>query len=171
MEKKRNDEKKRKNYVIVFALVVLFLSVGYATFVQPLAHKPPIWSYQEWDVGFIESEKVATTGEAVENHPVSHTLTRGYFNITLHKPGDSITYDFTIKNMGNIDAKVQNIYISVSNEKTDAILFSTSGVEVGDVLEPGETVKLKVKASYNPNVKGGGLTRKELFVVVNYVQK
>ena len=122
MEKKRNDEKKRKNYVIVFALIVLFLSVGYATFVQPLAHKPPIWSYYEWDVGFIKSEKVKITGHAVENQPVSHTLTRGYFNITLYKPGDSVTYDFTIKNMGNIDAKVQNIYTYVSNEKTDAVL-------------------------------------------------
>lgn len=171
MNRKIVMTKKRKNYVIVFALFVLFLAVGYATFVQPLADKLPLFSLHDWNVGFVDAERVGITGNATENQPVSYTLTRGYFYVSLHQPGDSVTYDFTIKNLGSIKAKVQSIYAFATNDKTDAILFKVDGLKVGDVLNPGETVKLRVKASYNENIIGPPATSRELYVIVNYVQK
>ena len=160
---------KKKNYVIVFALFVLFLAVGYSTFVQPLADKLPIWTPGDWCVGFVDAEKVKTTGNASENNPVSYDLTRGWFNVNLTQPGDSITYEFTIQNKGNITAKVNGIYVYTGNNSFVSV--KTDGLGVGEVLKPKQKTKLRVTAKYKENYNGLPANTEELLVIVNYVQK
>ena len=168
-------EKKRKNYVIIFALLVLFLSVAYATFVPPLADKIPLWAPSsnpspKGNIGFVDAERVSITGKAKEMQELKYTLTKGWFSVSLVNAGDSITYDFFIKNMGAVAAKVTSIHV-VSTKNNDAVLFDTSGLNVDDELSPGEVSTLRVKCSYNGKGIGNPLEKNEFYVVVNYAQK
>jgi len=143
---------------MIFAITAILLTVFYATFAQPLAHKldtllpdnsqgyfpwfpwnnddgdddsdkhhgkpvPPENKVQ-WDVGFINVEKTATKGDAYEITAPSFDKFNATFHVALVNPGDEITYTFTIKNKGKINAKVAAIeVITLSNEFSGAIKF------------------------------------------------
>ena len=80
----------------------------------------------------------------------THTDTTATFGTTLQSPGDSITYDITIENLGTIDAVLKTI--TKTDTSNSAILFETSGVFEGDELKSHETAKMQVTVTYNPSV-------------------
>ena len=217
----RKLNKKDRNYVIVFATIVLVLSVGYAYFAQPLAHRiktakentgstwwdlwwlndedaandnnnnssnkifnpkkyvfSPIFNWKngdqsnfdKWDIGFIGVNKESSTWTATEVATPTFTKLRATFYVNLTKPGDSITYDYTIKNSGDLDAKVSEIKTTISDGSQN-IIFKTSGLEVGDVIKVGETNHIKVTSAFNSDYDGQGVGEKRTIdIVVNYVQ-
>ena len=59
-------------------------------------------------------------------------------------------YDITVANEGNIDAVLNSI--KVSNSNNEAITFETSGIEEGDELKASETDILTVIVTYNPSI-------------------
>lgn len=165
-------KKKLKNYVIVFAAVVALLVVGYATFAQPLAHRLPTVTGNEWNIGFVDAVRSDVKGNAKEMSAVTYNSTSASFNIFLSGAGDSITYDFTIKNKGALTAKVDSIYVVPTNKPNDAILFNTSGLQVGDELKSLEEAHLKVTASYSTSsLEDLNTASKSVTVIVNYKQK
>ena len=215
----RKLNKKDRNYVIVFATIVLVLSVGYAYFAQPLAHRlktvkektgstwwdlwwlnsddksdesnskketfdpkkyifSPIFNWEngdqsnidKWDIGFIGAEKESATGSATEAAAPTFTKLRATFYVHLTQPGDSITYDYTIKNSGDLAAKVSEIKTTISDD-SENIMFKTSGLDVGDVIKVGETKHIKVTSIFNPEYEGPGVDEKRTIdIVINYVQ-
>lgn len=224
MRRRRKNNRKAKNYTVMYTLAAIILTVFYATFAQPLAHRLdiimpgnssnwwwPWWPWhsdenqdslpsgdnnsnsntntnnkninkssyssskdagKEWDVGFINVVKTSSLGDAYEvSSPVYNKLTAS-FNVAFINPGDAITYTFTIKNLGMIDAKIEAIETSVSNDASDAIKFNVEGIEVGDELDVGQTKDVKVTANYIDNASGNQDTaKKTLNVVIQYVQK
>ena len=217
----RKLDKKDKNYVIVFATIVLVLAVGYAYFAQPLAHRlktvkentgstwwdlwwlddeekandnndnnnkkifnpkkyifSPIFNWKngdqsnfdKWDIGFIGATKESSTGTATEVAAPTFTKLRATFYVHLTQPGDSITYDYTIKNSGDLDAKVSEIKTTISDDSHN-IIFKTSGLEVGDVIKVGQTKHIKVTSLFNPEYDGITVDEKRTIdIIVNYVQ-
>ena len=218
----RKFDKKDRNYVIVFATIILVLSVAYATFAQPLAHRLKtvssgngttwwnLWwlnddkdgnsdtpnktqkaindgtyvfgsvfrvkntgqqaNVDKWDVGFVSAVKKNSTGSASEIEPPVFTKLKSTFNVVLYTPGDSITYEFSVKNSGNLDAKVSNIEKSISSG-SDNIIFKTEGMEIGDIIKVGETKSIKVTALFDPNYQGESINQKRTIdILINYSQ-
>ena len=98
--------------VVALLIAVVGLTIGYAAYASTLtingsANVDPA----SWDVHFAyktgDSLTAAKTGLAVENTtPTLAATTISGFDVTLKAPGDSITYDFSVKNGGTLDAKL-----------------------------------------------------------------
>ena len=104
-----------QNYVIVIlAIVILVMSVGYALYTQPLtingtAHV----AAAKWQVEFDENTRNhSLLGDAtVTSESVSGTTAS--YEISLAKPGDQYTLETRVHNAGTIDAKLVRITLVV----------------------------------------------------------
>lgn len=125
-----------------------------------------------WNVGFVNMNLKNKIGKSEELEAPSFTKTKASFHVLLNELGDEISYDIDIKNSGTIDAKVSDITINPVSEINDPILFAFSGIEVGDELDAGKTVRVSVNIKYNPNYTGPiDKISKDFVVLINYVQK
>lgn len=170
-------KKINKQEIFLFTLMVIaiFLSIGYAVFAQTLATDVKTVSNQMkqsgyWNVSFTDAKLDSLEGTATETALANYTNTLGHFYVSLKKPNDSATYDFTITNNGNLDAKVDSIIIDPATNENDTIIFTTSNLEVGDVLKAGESTHIKIKALYNPKNEVTDGYSKTSTVIVNFVQ-
>lgn len=125
----------------------------------------------KWNISFTKVIKTEVRGSAKEISRVSYNDLSASFNVLLPKPSDSISYEFTISNKGTLDAKLDTISVTPENREADAILYETSGVEVGDVLNAGESTTLIVTVSYNPKNEDIEPEGKAAKIYINYSQK
>ncbi|MCI9084336.1 MAG: hypothetical protein HFH46_01795 [Bacilli bacterium] len=125
----------------------------------------------KWNISFTKVIKTEVRGSAKEISRVSYNDLSASFNVLLPKPSDSISYEFTISNKGTLDAKLDTISVTPENQETDAILYETSGVKVGDVLNAGESTTLIVTVSYNPKNEDIEPEGKAAKIYINYSQK
>lgn len=125
----------------------------------------------KWNISFTRVIKTEVVGSAKEISEVSYNDLSASFNVLLPKPSDSISYEFTISNKGTLDAKLDTINVTPENREMDAILYEISGIEVGDVLNAGESTTLIVKVSYNPKNQEIEPDGKAAKIYINYSQK
>lgn len=125
----------------------------------------------KWNISFTKVIKTEVKGSAKEISKVSYNDLSASFNVLLPKPSDSISYEFTISNKGTLDAKLDTIVVTPENKDTDAILYETSGIKVGDVLNAGESTTLIVTVSYNPKNDDIEPEGKAAKIYINYSQK
>ena len=125
----------------------------------------------KWNISFTKVIKTEVRGSAKEISKVSYNDLSASFNVLLPKPSDSISYEFTISNKGTLDAKLDTIVVTPENKDTDAILYETSGIKVGDVLNAGESTILIVTVSYNPKNEDIEPEGKAAKISINYSQK
>lgn len=216
---------KKRNYTIFVVLSALLLTVGYATFAQPLAHRLAtilpdnsrfgLWygdgsndggngdnkgysngnkgynknnrgynkdnrgynnnygnrvSTKQWDIEFIGAKKISTNGNAIEKYPATFENLFATFYVLLSEPGDSITYEFAIKNKGVLNAKLEGYTVVTTNN--DVFKFKVEGVSEGDTLDVGETKKIRITTTYNSEYNGDPQTHTgKILVSFRYVQK
>lgn len=163
---------KTKIRIITVVTIIALLVVVYATFAQPLAVNTITKSTNNasWDIAFTKAVSNGVYGNAKEISPVTYSHTDASFNVLLTGPDDQITYEFTITNLGNLDAKVNDINIIPENGEDDAVLYSISGLYIGDELDAGESTKMSVTVSYNNKIKATKHYQKNARVVINYVE-
>ncbi len=136
----------------------------------PSSNEPSV--NNAWHVGFTAVKLDAIYGSAVEEEPVRFTNTTATFDVTLNNSNDAISYIFTVKNSGTINAKVESINIIPDNSINDIIHFKVEGIRVGDKLRAGQSTNLKVTTSYNKDIVVNQNTsyEKHVKIVINYVQ-
>ena len=144
--------KSQRNYMIVgLCAILLIMTVGYAAFVSNLKISGTSNISSNFLVKITNIEVSNKVGGAADKVGVTtHTDTTATFGTTLQSPGDSITYDITIENQGNIDAVLKTI--TKTDASNSAILFTTSGVNEGDELAHGASTVMHVTVTYNPAV-------------------
>lgn len=161
----------KKNHIIIMALVgiIFVMSLAFAAFSSLLTINGTATIDNSWNVEIINIVSKDKIGSASNNGEPVYTKTSATFKTTLVSPGDSMTYDVTIKNKGTIDAKLSKITLTDSNNP--AIIFETSGVEEGDVLKVGEETILTVIVKYNNNIiSQPDVLNASLTVKLDYVQ-
>lgn len=169
------NEKTIKNWQrVALGVVIAFmaLATGYSSFAQTVAYMPATSMPGDsmWDIGFIDAKLVSKTAGTVELDSVKYDKIYGCFNVRMSGQGDSILYEFTIKNRGKLDAEVKDIYLTGISDNS-SIIFSTSGINRGDVLKAGDTVKVNVSAKYNPNhLNNNKYYQESATVVIDYIQ-
>ncbi len=146
------------------------MTVGYAAFSTQLKITGNASITSNWDVQITGISNGTPTGSAENAINPTYDILTANMEVNLYSPGDSMTYEITIQNKGTIDATLSKITKTDTNNP--AILFETSGVEEGDDLLAGETTKMTVKITYNPDITGqpDNLTS-ELNVTLTYEQK
>lgn len=100
--------------IVALLIAVVGLTVGYAAYSSTLTINgtanvdPASWKVN-FDYKTGTSLTGATKGHAAENTaPTLADTTISGFDVTLKAPGDSVTYNFLIKNSGTLNAKLAN---------------------------------------------------------------
>ena len=152
------DRKKRNIIIGALCSLLVFMGIAYAILSQTLnisgtANMKGNWSVKITNMKLLEANK---TGRA-ENVSNTFTNTTASFEANLWMPGDSIEYEVTVENQGNIDAVLKDI-IQTKTNKDKNLKFSNSliGTEVltsGSKMSFTMKVEIPEEAETLPEVK------------------
>ena len=147
-------EENRKNIKKLVVLTITVIAVMVTAMIV-LAHdndlfKPgkPSGSDGRWKIEFTSIAEGEKTGSATSRHRPEYTATRASFFVDFVAPGDSITYDLQVANLGNLDSVLSNIILITSPNK-EAIKYEIIDIKEGDRLDAGEVRNFKIKVSYD----------------------
>ena len=161
---------KQRNYIILgLCSILLVMAAGYAAFRTQLTINGTSNISSEWKVLITDIQSSVLAGAATDAEEPSHTETTATFKTNLVSPGDSMQYDITVENQGDIDAVLESIDVNTSDN--EAILFETTGIKRGDKLLPDESDILTVIVTYNPEITDQPSNlNATVTVTLNYVQ-
>ncbi len=161
---------RQRNYIILgLCSILLVMAAGYAAFRTQLTINGTSNISSDWKVLITDIQSKTLAGAATDAEAPSHTETTATFKTSLLSPGDSMQYDITVENRGDIDAVLESIDVKTS--ENEAILFETSGIKRGDKLLPEESDVLTVVVTYNPEITDQPENlNSEVTVTLNYVQ-
>ena len=167
---RRKFNVRQRNYIILgLCSILLVMAAGYAAFRSQLTINGTSNITSDWKVLITDIQSNVLSGDATDAEAPSHTETTATFKTNLVSPGDSMQYDITVENQGDIDAVLESIDVKTS--ENEAILFETSGIKRGDKLLPEESDVLTVVVTYNPEVTNQpDNLNSEVTVTLNYVQ-
>lgn len=166
---------KENKIVIVCAILLMIALVGlsYAVLNVSLDVKGHMkMATASWDVHFENLQTGILNGTARElQKPVISEDSTSIINLNvkLFSPMDSAYYFFDVKNGGNLDAEISSIQISepvcLGNGSTaisdssmvcekirfDIVYADNSALNVGDLLNKGDSKRLKLRLYYDGN--------------------
>ena len=142
------DKKKKKMVITTLVCVLVFIAVGYALLTQAIKVGVEGTLNGVWDVYISDIKLKNSTGRAQELNPayVSNKVNAN-FEIDLYMPGDSVEYEVTVKNDGNIDATLRTIATNATNTNED-IRF-THTIKQGEVLKKESETKFTFKIVFD----------------------
>lgn len=99
--------------VSAIGLAVGVASVAWASFSSELKIKGTATvESTKWDVAYTNISNAITTGTTEEvTHPEMTATKVGDYEVIFKNPGDSISYEITVKNSGGFDAEVTSVNI------------------------------------------------------------
>lgn len=169
-----NRRHGKKNVLIGFLIAaILMMSVGYAALASQLNINGVSGITGNFQVKFTNITEGVAVGTATNKTAASVTDTTATFDVEFVSPGDSMTYEITVKNTGNLVAKLDKITGLPTGNENDPIKYTVTGVSEGDTLAVNETVVVTVKAEYDSSVTSqptDDKLSKSLSVTLNYVQ-
>ena len=167
---RRKFNTRQRNYIILgLCSILLVMAAGYAAFRTQLNINGTSNITSEFKVLITDIQSSVLAGEATDAEEPSHTETTATFKTNLVSPGDSMQYDITVENRGDIDAVLESIDVNTSDN--EAILFETTGIKRGDKLLPDESDILTVIVTYNPEITDQPSNlNATVTVTLNYVQ-
>lgn len=152
----QEPEVKSKKSKILFGLFIVFLvmAIGYL----PLAFKAKFGTIdqtKDWSIESNIKEATNIEGAATEKYKpytIGNTI---YFGVILKQPGDYIDYEILIDNTGNLDARLEQILISIDNQENtkNAIRYTVKGMQKNDILKAGERKIIDLKVEWNPEIQ------------------
>lgn len=141
------DRRKRNIVIGILCCLLVFMGVIYALLNQRLTLTSQQEMIGEWNIKITNIVPKTPLGRAKDmSH--SYTNTTANFEADLYMPGDSIEYEVTVENQGNIKGMVQSVTPSTTN-KSDSVKFSHT--EIPNILSPGDvktfTMKVEIPES------------------------
>lgn len=161
--------------IVALLIAVVGLTVGYAAYSSTLTiNGTATVDPASWKVNFDYKKGTTsltgkTTGHATETTaPTLADTTISGFDVTLKAPGDSVTYNFLIKNSGTLNAKLSNFTMgtltcapnasgSISQEdatelcgelKYTLTYADGSTITTGTTLNAGDSKELELKLEW-----------------------
>ena len=166
---KRRFNRTQRNYIIAgLCMILVIMGVGYAAFQSQLRISGTSNITSNWSVKITDIQSKVVNGTPTNASEPTHTDTTATFRTTLTSPGDTMQYDVTVSNEGDIDAKLDKI--TVPESTNPAIGFEVTGIEEGSLLEAKQTAKLTVTVKYNDVTEQPTDLTADLEVTLDYSQ-
>ena len=166
---KRRLNRTQRNYIIAgLCMILVIMGVGYAAFSSQLKISGTSNITSNWSVKITDIQSKVVNGTPTNASEPTHTDTTATFSTTLTSPGDTMQYDVTVSNEGDIDAKLDKI--TVPESTNPAIGFEVSGIEEGSLLRSKETALLTVTVKYNNVTEQPSDLTADLEVTLDYSQ-
>ena len=145
---RRKFNRTQRNYIIVgLCMILVIMGVGYAAFQSQLKITGTSNITSNWSVKITDIQSKVVSGTPSNISEPTHTDTTATFKTKLVLPNDTMQYDITVSNEGDIDAKLDKITVPESNNP--AIGFKITGIREGALLKAGNTALLTVIVKYN----------------------
>ena len=147
----------QKRYIILGVVLVIVCGLiwkisGSYAFFDPGYHGENIVSGDKWGVNIVEVSEIETIGNPI-------TLN---FAVSLFAPGDTVTFDFKIKNTGKLDAELYATTLSgLSNLESEVISYEILPLDYinihtddteGSIIKSGETQSFRITVKYEDNI-------------------
>ena len=159
----------QRNYIIAgLCMILVIMGVGYAAFSSQLKISGTSNITSNWSVKITDIQSKVVSGTPTNASEPTHTDTTATFRTTLTSPGDTMQYDVTVSNEGDIDAKLDKI--TVPESTNPAIGFEVTGIEEGTLLESEQTATLTVTVKYNDVTEQPTDLTADLEVTLDYSQ-
>ena len=166
---KRRFNRTQRNYIIAgLCMILVIMGVGYAAFSSQLKISGTSNITSNWSVKITDIQSKVVNGTPTNASAPTHTDTTATFRTTLTSPGDTMQYDVTVSNEGDIDAKLDKITIPESTNP--AIGFEVKGIEEESLLEAKQTAILTVIVKYNDVTEQPSNLTADLEVTLDYSQ-
>ena len=144
------DRKKRNIIIGSLCCLLIIMGIGYAVLSQTLNISGTANMRGTWDIKITDISEASRTGRADPGTPtISSSGVSASFEANLWMPGDSITYNITVNNNGNIDAALKELVPSVENG-VQQVKFSNNAVQ-GKVLRQNESYTFQVSVVFDEN--------------------
>ena len=164
-----NDSRIKKITIVALIICISIMSMAYASLFQQLKIHGNASVVAAWKVEITGIKEGNIVGGASSVSTPSYTASTARFDVNLTSENDSIEYLVTIKNSGDLDAKLDSIVTNKTG--SDAIVYEISNVNEKDILKKGDSVTVKIKVSINPNT---GINESNIetamTILFNYVQ-
>ena len=124
----RKENNVQNIVIILLAVVVLVMTVGYAAFASTLTINSSTATFKKakWDVHF-DTNSLEETSTITAATPPTVTQTSVSFAVTLNKPGDVYSFTVDAVNAGTIDAKLKKITMStLTAEQAEFVDYTIS---------------------------------------------
>ena len=142
---------KKKYFIAVFLIAIIcILSIGYAVCKSELTITSSANITSNWDIEITSINVKSISGHATKAIEPVISGTTATFKTNLESPGDSMTYEVTVTNNGNVDAKVDKI--ETTDSLNPAITFTTNGINQNDLLEAGQSASFEVTTAYSDGI-------------------
>ena len=166
---RRRFNRTQRNYIIAgLCMILVIMGVGYAAFSSQLKISGTSNITSNWSVKITDIQSKVVSGTPANASAPTHTDTTATFRTTLTSPGDTMQYDVTVSNEGDIDAKLDKIIIPESTNP--AIGFEVTGIKEGSLLEAKQTALLTVTVKYNDVTEQPSDLTADLEVTLDYSQ-
>ena len=164
---KRRFNRTQRNYIIAgLCAILVIMGVGYAAFQSQLKISGTSNITSNWSVKITDIQSKVVNGTPTNASEPTHDDTTATFRTRLTSPGDTMQYDVTISNEGDIDAKLDKI--TVPESTNSAIGFEVKGIEEGSLLEAKQTAILTVTVKYNDVTEQPSDLTADLEVTLDY---
>ena len=140
--------KKQRMIIGILCAIVIGLAVGYAVLSQTLNIQGTGGITTDWRIEITNVETKKTVGNAKNVTDPSFDKLTANMSASFEKPGDSISYDITVSNLGNIDAVLDSIKMNM--EEQEYIDFKIEGIQAREELTVDQdiTFQLIMKLSH-----------------------
>ncbi len=168
MNKRLN--RTNRNYIIMgLCAILLVMTIGYSAFSSKLDIKGSSMVTSKWDIEITNLLVKQELGEATDKAH-SYDKLSADMEADFYLPGDEITYEVTVSNLGTLDAVLDNIKINMDSQ--DIIQFKVDGITSGEELKQGTSTKFDLIMKYNENITSQpGETSISFSMDLNYLQK
>ena len=149
---------KTKSLIVILAVIILIITLCFLYTIfkfEKLKEKKSDFRIEYTNISKINPIK-AGNFDPVGRASITNKGLSLDMSFDLYSPNDEITYNVTVKNIGDIKGKIVNV-VAVPDYANDLKLISPAVVTTSDIvgreLAPGEDVTLKITVSY-PKVNG-----------------
>jgi len=163
--------KKQSLLIVIVILILLGLSVGYSVFRVSTNVKGKTSIVKDLDVEFESIGRIEENGSKGATAEISDDKKTVLINVPkLSYMGAYAIVPITVKNVGQMPAKLESIYEYGTNDN-DAIKITYEGIAITDkALNPLEEEKFFIKVSWENELKQDS-SEIEFYIRFNYVQE
>lgn len=163
--------KKQSLLIVIVILILLGVSVGYSVVRISTNVKGKISIVKDLDVEFESIGKIEEYGSYGATAEISDDKKTVLINVPkLSYMGAYAVVPITVKNVGQLPAKLESIYEYGTNDN-EAIKITYDGIAVTDkALNPMEEEKFFIKVSWENELKQDS-SEIEFYIRFNYVQE
>lgn len=163
--------KKQSLLIVIVILILLGVSVGYSVVRISINVKGKTSIVKDLDVEFESIGKIEEYGSYGATAEISDDKKTVLINVPkLSYMGAYVVVPITVKNVGQLPAKLESIYEYGTNDN-EAIKITYDGIAVTDkALNPLEEEKFFIKVSWENELKQDS-SEIEFYIRFNYVQE